>query len=145
MAGRSHVLRSPAYLALSASGKKVLNLIEQEIGHGCAAISLDQFMDTGMCRSAARYGIKQCEALGFVAITTGARRVSLFKLTDGWRALGADEAARRIKQARLPTPPRASRVPPKPVRQVKAPVEPPRTMQRRVPSLPTMPWQDNGR
>ncbi len=71
----------------------------------------------------------------------GPRRVNVFRLSDGWRGLDMDEAKRRVKLARLPTPPRAS-MPPKPVRQVKVPVERPRTV-RRVPSLPT--WQDDVR
>jgi hypothetical protein len=74
----------------------------------------------------------------------GPRRVSAFQFADGWRGLHADEAKRRVAQARLTTPPCASSVPPKPVRQVKAPVERLRTV-RRVPSLPTMPWHDDRR
>ena len=42
---------------------------------------------------------------------------------------------------RLDTPaPKSEPKPPKPLT-----VERPRVMQRRVPSLPTMPWQDEGR
>ena len=55
----------------------------------------------------------------------GPRRVNVFRLSDGWRGLDMDEAKRRVKLARLPTPPRASSMPPKPVRQVKVPVERP--------------------
>jgi hypothetical protein len=83
------------------------------------------------------------EFAAWIRITIGPRRVSVFRLADGWKSLDADEAKRRVAQARLPMPPRASSVPPKPVRQVRAPVERPRTM-RRVPSLP-MPWHDDGR
>jgi hypothetical protein len=116
----------------------------EQAGRG-VAISLDKFMEQcDLCRSAVRYGIKQCELLGFAVITIGPRRVSQFRLAEGWRGLDADEAKRRVRLARLPTPPRASSVPPKPVRQVKAPVERPRTV-RRVPSLPTMPSHDDRR
>ena len=72
----------------------------------------------------------------------GPRRVNVFRLSDGCRGLDMDEAKRRVKLARLPTPPRTSSMPPKPVRQVKVPVERPRTV-RRVPSLPA--WQDDVR
>ena len=72
----------------------------------------------------------------------GPRRVNVFRLSDGCRGLDMDEAKRRVKLARLPTLPRASSMPPKPVRQVEVPVERPRTV-RRVPSLPA--WQDDVR
>jgi hypothetical protein len=142
MAGRSEVLRSAAYAALSVGGKRVLHVVEEQAPHGAVGISLAQFMSQGMCRAAARFGIKQVELLGFVSVSMGPRRVNVFRLSDGWRGLDADEAKRRVAQARLPMPPRASSAPPKPVPQVEARVEPPRTM-RRAPSLPT--WQDVGR
>jgi hypothetical protein len=75
-------------------------------------------------------------------VSMGPRRVNVFRLSDGCRGLDMDEAKRRVKLARLPTPPRASSMPPKPVRQVKVPVERPRTV-RRVPSL--LAWQDDVR
>jgi len=88
-------------------------VIEEEVGHDGVAISLNHFMSRGMCRAAARNGIKQCELVGFAIISLGPRRVGLFRLSDDWRALDAD-------QARLPMPPRESGVPPKPPK----PVEP---------------------
>ena len=145
MADREH---SPSYAAaLKISGKRVLRVIEHEIEHSGdgVAISLEQFMAHGMCRAAARYGIKQCECVGFITVAAAARRVNTFAFCDGWRALDADEAARRVKQAKLPKPQRADSepVPPKPVKPPK--VERPRFSQRRMPSLPSMPWQDDGR
>jgi hypothetical protein len=145
MAGRPEVLRSAAYAVLSASGKQVVKVIEEEVRRGAVAITLDELMDRAdLCRSSVRRGVRQCEVLGFVSVTMGFRRVGQFQLSDGGRAIDANEAERLAKQARLPTPPRASNVPPKPVRQVKAPVERPRTVGR-VPSLPTMPWHDDRR
>ena len=44
--------------------------------------------------------------------------------------------------AKLPMPPVARALPPKPV---KPPWSSARFSQRRMPSLPTMPWQDDGR
>jgi hypothetical protein len=83
MAGRSEVLGSPAYAALTVGGKRVLGVIEQA-GRDGVAISLREFMQRGMCRAAARHGIKQVEALGFVVIGMGPRRVCVFQLSDGW-------------------------------------------------------------
>jgi hypothetical protein len=124
MADRS-VQQSAAYEALSVGGKRVLQVIEDEVGNDGSAISLGRFMERGMCRAAARYGIKQVEALGFAVIGMGPRRVNVFRLADGWRALDAHEAKRRVKLARLAMPQRQS-APPKPVTQFKVPVERPR-------------------
>jgi hypothetical protein len=146
MAGRSELQKSPAFAALSDSGKRVLQVIEQA-GRGAVAISLEQFMDADMRRSAARYGIRQCEELGLIAVTMGPRRVNQFALADGWRDLEtAGEAARLVKLARLPTPPRASSAPPRAVKQAKArvEVEQPPTV-RQVPSMPTVAWIGDGR
>jgi hypothetical protein len=129
MADRSEVLQSATYAALSVGGKRVLKVILDHVGHDAAAISLAQFMERGMCcRSTARIGIKQCELVDFVTVSMGHRRVNVFRRSDGWRGLDADEAKRRVRLARLPMPPRASSVPSKP--QVKAPVERPRTLRR---------------
>jgi hypothetical protein len=146
MAGRSEVQRSAAYAALSVSGKTVLKVIEEEVRRGGGAITLDQFMDVDMSRSAARYGIRQCEELGFIAVSMGPRHNNLFKLADGWRGLSADEAARRVKQARLPTPPRQTGAPPRAVRPVKVRVEVEQpAVERRAPSLPQVQWLGDGR
>ena len=135
MADRS-VKLSAAYEALSVGGKRVLHVIEEEVGHDGSAISLREFMRRGMCRATARIGIKQCELVGFVNVTMGHRRVNVFRLAAGWRGLDMDEAKRRVAQARFPMPPRPSSVPPKPATQVKV-VELPTV--RRVPSLAAMP------
>jgi hypothetical protein len=61
MAGRSEVQQSAAYPALSVGGKRVLDVIGEEVGRDGVAISLSCFMERGMCRAAARHGIKQVE------------------------------------------------------------------------------------
>jgi hypothetical protein len=139
MAGRA-VERSPAFAALSVGGQRVLKVIEQQAGRGVVAISLDDLMDRAdLCRSSVRRGIRQCEALGFVVVAMGARRCSVFKLADDWRSVDEVEAKRRIAQARLPTPPRQTSAPPKPVKPVKVEVEQP-PVERRAPSLPQVQW-----
>ena len=94
MADRSEVQKSAAYAALSVGGKRVLHVLEQEVGHDGVAISLGCFMERGMCRAAARYGIKQVELLGVMLKAY----------------LGADRAddARRLLSVRRP---RASAAP----------------------------------
>ena len=76
----------------------------------------------------------------------------MFRFSNRWRTVDEVEAVRLAALARKMRPHRRfeQRREPKPVRPMpKAPkpmtVERPRIMQRRVPSLPTMPWQDDGR
>ena len=149
MAGE--MLASPAYAALNPSGRRVLGTIENELSkHGDGvAISLSGMMAlTGLCRAATRYGIRQCERLRFVVISVGERRVHWFAMADGWKTLDADEAERLMALAHKPM--WRARISTKPVEPPKpaskpARVERPRFSQRRMPSLPTMPWQDDGR
>jgi hypothetical protein len=143
MAGRE-VQRSAAYRALSDGGQRVLKVIEDEVRRGGSAISLDTLMDaTGLCRSSVRRGIRQCELVEFIAVSMGPRHNNLFKLADGWRNVDkADEAKRRIKQAKLPTPPRQISAPPRAVRPVKARVEVEQPPPRAAPSMPVVAWVD---
>ena len=101
----------------------------------------------GLSKAATSFGVKQCERLGFVSVGTGVRGTNLLWLSDGWRTIDAVEAARRVQLAK---PAEAARAavpkPPKPVKQPKpVKVARPRTMQRRVPSVPRLSWQDDGR
>ena len=107
---RSAVLQSPAYAALTPSGKRCLHLIEDEVERcgGAARIPRKGFMAVGISKAAVSFGIKQCERLGFVSVTVGLRHANVFVLLDDWRLLDAAEAARRVKLARLPKPPRVA-------------------------------------
>ena len=126
MAGRA-VERSAAFAALSVGGRKVLKVIEEEVRRGAVALSLDDLMgESGLCRSAVRYGVKQAQLLGFIAISVGHRRVNQFALSDHWRELDEDEAKRLVAKARSPTPQRPRTVPPKPVKRARIEVEQPR-------------------
>jgi hypothetical protein len=148
MAGE--VEASAAYRAMASSGQKVLAAIEREIERGNAALSFETLMElSGLCRSAVRLGVKQAEALGFVIVTSGARRTSTFALAEAWRDLNIIEAKRLARLARGPSPPRerSARLTHKPqVHRVKAerPVEPEveveRPVERRAPSLPPLQW-----
>ena len=104
-------------------------------------------MAVGISKAAVSFGIKQCERLGFVSVGVGTRHCNVFTLINDWRTIDAASAARLVKLARLPKPPRvAAPKPPKPVKQAKpVTVERPRTMQRRVPSLPRLSFMDDGR
>jgi hypothetical protein len=67
---------SPAYAALTRGGRRALDLIVVEVernGDG-VAISLNSF--TGLSRIAARNGVKQLLALGFVKLEFGRRRAA---------------------------------------------------------------------
>jgi hypothetical protein len=141
MVGRPEAQRSAAYGALSVGGKLVLKVIEDDVRRGSGAITLDRLMEQrDLCRSSVRRGIRQCEALGFVSVSMGFRRVGQFQLSDRWRALDADEAARLVKLAKSKTPPRATSAPPKPVRPVKARVEVEQPPPPRQPSMPVVAW-----
>jgi hypothetical protein len=142
MAVRSEVLRSAAYKALSDTARRVLQVIEQKAGRGGSAISLDTFMsETELGRCSVRRGLRLAEELGFISVAVGPRHNHEFRLVDDWRDVDADGAAQRVKQARLPTPPRPRSVPPKvkPVKvEVVEPVE--QTPPRAAPSLPRLAW-----
>jgi hypothetical protein len=83
MAGRA-VERSAAYAALSDGGRRVLQVIEQEVGHDGVAISLEHFMSRGMCRSAARNGIKRSSGS---ALSASGWRSVMARRAAHWRAL----------------------------------------------------------
>ena len=92
-----------------------------------------------MGRCSVRRGLRLAEELGFISVAVGPRHNHEFRLVDDWRDVDADEAKRRVKQARLPTPPRPRSVPPKPVRPVKVKVEVERPPPRQ-PSMPAVAW-----
>jgi hypothetical protein len=105
---------------------------------------------------AARNGVRQVRALGFVTVTAGRRRVRLFSLTDQWRAINAEEAARRVMLTRQPQ--HASSPTPTPTAKPPQPVKPPKVSRaeqrareraeqqpRQVPSMPRLSWLDAGR
>ena len=148
---RSEVLQSAAYAALTPCGKQCLHLIEDEIerGDGAAMLPRSFFMVRGLSKASTSFGTKQCERLGFISVGTGVRGTNLLWLSDSWRTIDAVEAQRLSELAREPQPHRTfERREPKP-----APKSKPKPMkaerlrfsQRRMPSLPSMPWQDHGR
>ena len=67
--------------------------------------------------------------------------VNVFRLSDGWRGLDMDEAKRRVKLARLPTPPRARQHAAQAGEAGQGAGRAATHRMRRVPSLPT--WQDD--
>jgi hypothetical protein len=144
---------SAAYRALKPSGRRALHLIEDALsrsGDG-AAVSLNRFLELGLCRTAARYGIRQCERLGFITVGVGARRVRVFRMADGWKFLDADEAKQRMALAREPMQRAVSKpvtVEPPKVEALPKPVQVERTrgIERRVTvSLPRLSFMDDGR
>ena len=151
---RTGVRQSPAYLAMTPAGRRVLDFIEREVERGGdnVPISLTTFTsDGGMCRAAARYGIKQCERLGFISIGVGARYSNTFTLTDEWRTVDAVEARRQVQLAKLPKPPQPPRVAapqrvklPKPASTPKPVTVAPSNTPRPI-TLPHLAFMDDGR
>jgi hypothetical protein len=158
MADRS-MRKSPVFAALTASGRKVLTVIERQVWRGGGAISLALLMERAdLCRSSVRHGVRLLVELGFIEVALGPRRVSVFSLSARWRSVDAASAVRLAKRARSPSPPRPPSEPPKPVeptspreepstnarrkqlgvRPVKVEVEPPTPP--RQPSMPVLAW-----
>jgi hypothetical protein len=147
----AEVRQSAAFQAMTLAGRRVLQFIEREVERGGdgVAITLKTFTSSGgMCRAMARFGIKQCERLGFIRIGTGLRHANTFSLVDGWRTVHAVEAERLVQLAKLPKPPQVAAPkpvkPPKPAPTPKS-VEPPRTVQQRGVTLPRLSFMDDGR
>ena len=146
---RTEVMQSPAYLAMTPSGKRVLHIIEGMTSRNSGepvALSHSYFVARKMTQASSCKAVKQLVALGFVTVEAD-KRPNTFTLCDNWQSIDADEAKRRMALARQPKPQRPSSTPPKP-KPVKPEPKPmtvaPRIM-RRAPSLPTMPRMDHGR
>ncbi|MBR0697829.1 hypothetical protein [Bradyrhizobium lablabi] len=140
---------SPAYAALPRSARRVFAAIERSIGdRSSASVSYISFLlDHHIAEKAVSPSLKLLDHLGLIEIEPGPRCGNVFRLSRRWCSIDAVEAeqlAREVQQQRRFAKPRK----PKPVKP--PPLKPmtvarPRITQRRVPSLPTMPWQDDGR
>ena len=101
MADRSQMLTSPAYAALSPSGRRVLALIDSKVTHGggVAAISFSNIeRQCGMSTAPAASHCGQVRLLGFVSVERGPgprRRINSFRFSNVWRDLDA-AACRRV-------------------------------------------------
>jgi hypothetical protein len=141
---------SPAFQMLPRSARRVFGAIERAIGDRSSAIvSYSDFrFDHHIGRQNISVSLKLLDHLGLIEIEPGPRLVNVFRFSNRWRTVDEVEAVRlaalarelrahrKFERRREPKPV----TPPKPMT-----VERPRTMQRRVPSLPAMPWQDDGR
>jgi hypothetical protein len=115
---------------------------------------VDFRLDHHIARKSVSPSLKLLDHLGLIEIEPGKRLVNIFRFSNRWRTIDEVEAVRlaalarevrlcrRFEKRREPKPPKPAPAP-KPVKAMT--VERPRAMQRRVPSLPTMPWQDDGR
>ena len=156
---------SPAYQMLPRAARRVFAAIERAIGdNNSASISFTSFrLDHHIGRQNISPSLKLLDHLGLIEIAPGRRLVNVFRFSNRWRTIDAVEAVRLAALARevrtcrrfekrrepngLGAKSNASGVgsdgPPKPVKPMT--IARPRTMQRRVPSMPTMPWSDDGR
>ena len=140
---------SPAYAALTKSTRKVLGAIEAAIGDkASAAVTYSDLMFTHhIGRPSISKGLKALDALGMIDIEPGPRAGNVFRLSNRWRTINANEAARLSREARKLLPQRRHerrRVPVQPPpQQVIEPVAtdgPVPFMERRPPSLPPLNW-----
>jgi hypothetical protein len=144
---------SPAFAALPQSALKVFAAIERTIGNGSSAtISYHDFQfQHHFGRKTISAGLKALDHLGMVEIEPGARLINRFKLSNRWRTIDGIAAVRLAELAKEQKPHRTfeKQRQLKPVMPAPAPkpltVERRRIEQRRMPSLPTTPWQDDGR
>jgi hypothetical protein len=150
---------SPAYQMLPRSARRVFAAIERAIGDGSSAsVSYVDFrLDHHIARKSVSPSLKLLDHLGLIEIEPGPRLVNIFRFSNRWRTVDEVGAKRLAELAREVKPHRTfeKRREPKPVKQptprgVDTASKPmtvagPRILQRRVPSLPTMPWQDDGR
>ena len=141
---------SPAYAALPRSARRVFAAIERAIGdRSSASVSYTSFrLDHHIGRRAISASLKLLDHLGLIEIEPGPRLVNVFRFSNRWRTIDEVEAARLAALARELKPHRTfeKRPQPKPPKPPKPmTVARPRIIRRRVPSLPTMPWQDDGR
>ncbi|MGX9428265.1 MULTISPECIES: hypothetical protein [Bradyrhizobium] len=144
---------SPAYLALPQSARGVLAAIEQAIGGGdSASVSYLSFMlDHRIPQKVVPSALQMLVNLGLIEIERGARGSNVFRLSNRWRGVDEAEArelAREVKPHRtFEKRPEVSRVRVAKLATLKLPkpmtVER-RRARRRMPSLSTMPWQDDG-
>ncbi|MGX9431091.1 MULTISPECIES: hypothetical protein [Bradyrhizobium] len=142
---------SPAYQMLPRSARQVFAAIERTIGDGSSAsVSyVDFILDHHIAHRSISPSLKLLDRLGLIEIEPGKRLTKTFSLSNRWRSIDEVEAKRLAALAREVKPHRTFGKPPEP-KPVKPPppkpmtVERPRLMQSRVPSLPTMPWQDDG-
>ncbi|MDI4237497.1 hypothetical protein OZ411_32290 [Bradyrhizobium sp. Arg237L] len=143
----------PAYLALPQSARGVLAAIEQAIGAGeSASVSYLSFMlDHRITQKVVSSALPMLVNLGLIEIETGPRGGNVFRLSNRWRGIDeaeAKELAREVKPHRaFEKGPEVSRERVAKLATLKLPT--PMTGERRryrrqVPSLPTMPWQDDG-
>ena len=145
---------SPAYQMLPRSARRVFGAIEQAIGDRTSAIvSYTDFrLDHHIGRQNISVSLKLLDHLGLIEIEPGPRLVNVFRLSNRWRCIDeVVEAVRLAALAREVKPHRtfAKQPEPKPVKPAQAPkpmtVKRRSDTQRRVPSLPQMPWYDDGR
>jgi hypothetical protein len=142
---------SPAYAALPRSARRAFAAIERAIGDSSSAsVSYADFrVDHHIGRQSISPSLKLLDHLGLIEIEPGPRLVNVFRFSNRWRTIDEVEAVRLAALAReVKTHRRFERLEPKPVKRPgpkPMTVQRPRVMQRRVPSLPTMPWQDDDR
>jgi hypothetical protein len=139
---------SPAYRMLPRSARRVFAAIERTIGDGSSAnVSYVDFMlDHHMAPKVVSPSLKLLDRLGLIEIETGPRGSNVFRLSNRWRGIDeaeAKELAREVKPhrrfARISEPKAVKPAPPPKPMAVEG-----RPYRRRVPSLPQMPWQDDG-
>jgi hypothetical protein len=91
---------SAAYRALTPSARRVLRVIERELGDGDQCeISRARFRQIDATASCSK-GVAQLQALGFIASWFGDRRARVFERRDRWQGLTATEAAARVAAIR---------------------------------------------
>jgi hypothetical protein len=146
---------SAAYRMLPRAARRVFAAIETAIGDGSSAsVSYTDFaLVHHIGRRAISPALKALSHLGLIEVEPGKRLVNHFRLSNRWRTIDEVEAKRLSELARAVMPhrrfekrraPLVKSIEPKPAPAPKPmTIARPRVM-RRIPSLPTSPWVDDG-
>ena len=107
---------SAAWAALSAASRKMLIVIEQAIaerGTREVELAFSHFLDAppelAISRPVIRHCVRRLEALGFVTVRLGAKRVNVFALSQEFWSVDKTSAKRRLARAKAAKPKPAPR------------------------------------
>lgn len=131
--------RAELLAALPRAAQRLFEAVERTIsdGGGPVGLSYDDFTGThGVDRKSLPPSLRMLRSVGLVEVEIGARGIGVYSISDCWRSIDAEQAARLIEVARQPQPQGARSSRPPKVKQAKTVKV--RRRARAVPSLPVL-------
>jgi hypothetical protein len=99
--------RSPAFVVLPKTARRMLGVIEKAAGGGSVEMSYASLMhDHRFGRPSVSASVKALVALGWIDVEAGPRLVNRYRLSRRWATIDAGEAARLVREARKVMPQR---------------------------------------